>query len=151
MTAGERPVDDGFCIGCGPFSAAGLKMRFETGEDFSVRSSLVIPQPFQGWRDVVHGGIVALVLDEAMAYAAGARGQIGMTAELKLRFRHAVPIGAPLEVRGSMLWQRRNVLGVEASISDASGLLLASAEGSFVSRGALAPGERFGEPLRVGG
>ena len=40
-------------------------------------------------------------------------------------------------MRGRVTWQRRNVLGVEASVLDRSGNVLAHAEGSFVSRGRL--------------
>jgi hypothetical protein len=43
----------------------------------------------------------------------------------------------PVEVVGNVTWQRRNVLGVKASIVDGAGTLLAQAEGSFVSRGRL--------------
>ncbi|GAC1302596.1 MAG: PaaI family thioesterase [Vulcanimicrobiaceae bacterium] len=146
------PVDDGYCIGCGERSAIGLKMRFDVADDRSVSSSLTIPQPFQGWRDIVHGGVVALVLDEAMAYAAAAHGTIGVTADLKMRFRKPVPVGVPLVVRGNVLWQRRGVFGIEANVCDRSGAVLASAEARFVSRGALKPGQRLGEPqARVGG
>jgi acyl-coenzyme A thioesterase PaaI-like protein len=139
------PVDDGHCIGCGPHSTIGLKMRFEVNEDRSVESTVSVGPAFAGWRDVVHGGVVALLLDEAMAYAAGAHGVIGVTGELRLRFRHAVPVGAPLVVRANVRWQRRGVLGVAASVNDAAGTLLASGEGSFVKRGELAPGALFAE------
>ena len=54
-----------------------------------------------------------------------------------MRFRRPVPLEAPIEVRGRVTWQRRGVLGVEAAIYDTTGTLLAQAEGSFVSRGAL--------------
>jgi uncharacterized protein (TIGR00369 family) len=141
----EAPVDDGRCIGCGPLSEGGLKMTFERGEDGLVTSHVVVPPAYQGWRGVVHGGVVALVLDEAMAYAAGARGAIGVTAEMKLRFRGSVPTGEPLVVTGKVLWQRRNVLGVEASVRDEHGTLLASATGSFVQRGTLEPGATFSQ------
>ncbi len=144
MTGLVNPVDDGFCVGCGPQSEIGLQMRFDELEDGSVESRTTVPARFQGWREVVHGGIVALLLDEAMAYAAGARGVKGVTAELKLRFRKPVPTGAPLIVRGTVVWERRGVLGVTASVSDAADTLLASGEGRFVSRGEVAAGERFG-------
>lgn len=151
MTRDLSPIDDGYCIGCGLESEIGLKMRFEVADDGAVCSSLAIPPTFQGWRDIVHGGIVALVLDEAMAYAAGARGYLGVTADLKMRFRAAVPVGETVAVRGNVRWQRRDVFGIEASIHDASGRLLASAEGRFVSRGKLAAGQILGEPrARVG-
>ncbi len=119
-------------------------MRFEDGGDGGVSSRLTLDRPFQGWRGIAHGGIVATLLDEAMAHAAGARGYLGMTAELKLRFRKAVPIGKPLLVRGSVRWQRRNVLGVDASISLEDGAELASGSGRFVIRGELEPGRRLG-------
>jgi len=137
------PIDDGHCIACGPLSETGLKMQFVIEADESVSSRIVVPQLFQGWQGVTHGGIVALLLDEAMAYAAGARGVLGVTGEMKMRFRHPVPIGEPLTVRGAVLWQRRGVLSIEASVSDAAGKALASGVGSFVSRGTVAPGERF--------
>jgi uncharacterized protein (TIGR00369 family) len=139
------PIDDGNCIGCGRHSSIGLKMRFLVNEDRSVESTLAVGPEFAGWRDVVHGGVVALLLDEAMAYAAGAHGVLGVTGELRLRFRKPVPVAAPLVVRGHVRWQRRHVLGISASVSDAEGNLLASGEGSFVKRGQLEPGTPFAE------
>jgi acyl-coenzyme A thioesterase PaaI-like protein len=141
---GERPIDDGRCFACGPYADDGLRMRFEeTGVD-AVACEVTLPERFQGWRGVAHGGVVAMLLDEGMAYAAATRGHLGMTAELKLRFRAPVPLGAPLVVRGRVEWQRRNVCGVSAEIADASGAVLAAGEGRFVVKGALAPGERLG-------
>ena len=60
-----------------------------------------------------------------------------MTATVSVRFRKPVPLEAPIEVRGRVTWQRRNVLGVEGWILDSGGNLLARAEGRFVSRGKL--------------
>ena len=145
MTELAEPVDDGRCIACGPDAPFGLKMQFERLSDDSVESRVVVPAAYQGWRGVVHGGAVAMLLDEAMAYAAAAAGVLGVTAELKMRFRKAVPVGAPLLVRGSVHLRRGKVLGVSASVKAEDGTLLASGEGSFVSRGEIAPGTRFGE------
>ncbi len=144
------PLDDGRCFGCGQLSEIGLKMRFAELEDGVVECRIVLAPGYQGWRGAAHGGIVALLLDEGMAYAAAARGYRGVTADLKMRFRKSVPIGALVVVRGKVLWQRRDVLGIEASVRDERGTLLASGQGSFVSRGRLAPGERLGE-IGLGG
>ncbi|MBC5799789.1 MAG: PaaI family thioesterase [Candidatus Eremiobacteraeota bacterium] len=139
-----KPVDDGFYIGCGRHSEVGLHMEFAAADDDCIESRVTIGRTYQGWRGVVHGGIVGLLLDEAMAYAAGARGIVGVTAHLKMRFRRAVPIDAPLLVRGWVLWQRRNVLGVAATVAGGDGTILATGEGRFVARGTLEPGERLG-------
>ena len=128
-----------------------MHLQFDEKADRSVESRITLEPAYQGWKGVAHGGIVALLLDEAMAYAAGAHGYLGVTAEMKLRFRNAVPIGEPLRVRGKVLWQRRNVFGIEASIvSDDGVTLFAASEGSFVSRGELAPGQRLGTTVGDG-
>ena len=142
---GEQPLDDGRCVGCGPLSEIGLRMTCARVGADEVVSELAVPERFAGWRGVAHGGVVALILDEAMAYAAGARGIIGMTGEMKMRFRASVPIGEPLVVRGKVLWERRSVLGIEADIRAQTGRLLASGTGSFVARGTVEPGTRFAQ------
>lgn len=130
------PVDDGYCFACGPENPIGLHMHFEPEGD-GVRSELILAPEFQGWKSVAHGGIVMALLDEGMAHAAGHAGHRGMTASANVRFRKPVPIGQPLILTGKVAWQRRNVLGLEAVIRDASGTALAEAEGKFVSMGAV--------------
>ena len=147
---GPPPVDDGHCFACGPKSETGLHLQFRQLEDGSVEARTTLAQRFQGWRGIAHGGIVAMLLDEAMAHAAGAKGYLGMTGELKLRFRGAVPIGEPIVLRGSVRWQRRHLLNIEATISGNGGELLAGGEGSFVIKGELPKGALLGE-LSVGG
>lgn len=128
------PIDDGYCFACGPENPIGLHLQFEA-EGEGVISRVTLKPEVQGWKEVAHGGIVMALLDEAMAHAAGLAGHRGMTASVNVRFRKPVPIGAPIELRGKVMWQRRNVLGLEASVLDAAGATLAHAEGHFVSKG----------------
>jgi uncharacterized protein (TIGR00369 family) len=139
------PIDDGRCFACGPYNADGLHLRFEPDGEGTVRAAITLPPRFQGWRGTAHGGVVATLLDEAMAYACGAAGERGMTASMQMRFRAPVPLGEPLTITGAVKWKRRNVLALEAAVRDAHGAVLASAEGSFVSRGPLGK-ERLGVP-----
>jgi len=138
-------IDDGRCFACGPYSADGMHLRFEPDGERGVRAEITLPQRFQGWQGIAHGGIVMTLLDEAMAHACGAIGERAVTASTEVRFRGAVLLGRPLVVRGKVLWKRRQVIGVKASVAFADGTLLASAEGSFVSRGPLGK-ERYGIP-----
>ena len=132
------PIDDGNCFACGPSNPIGIHLHFDRNADGEgVLARLELAPVYQGWRGIAHGGIVMALLDEAMAYAAGFAGHRGVTAQVSVRFRKPVPLEQPIEVRGRVTWQRRNVLGVEASILDGAGNLLARAEGSFVSRGRL--------------
>ncbi|HUA09646.1 MAG TPA: PaaI family thioesterase [Candidatus Acidoferrales bacterium] len=130
------PVDDGYCFACGPENPIGMHLHFEPDRD-GVRAQTTLAREFQGWQSVAHGGIAMSLLDEAMAHAAGAAGHRGVTASINVRFRKPVPIGEPLAITGRVAWQRRNVLGLEAQVRDAAGVVLADGEGKFVSMGPL--------------
>ena len=54
---------------------------FVPQEDGSVRGDTVLRNDFQGWKGVAHGGIVMMMLDEAMAHAAVARGHAAVDCE----------------------------------------------------------------------
>jgi acyl-coenzyme A thioesterase PaaI-like protein len=145
----EVPFDDGNCFACGPSNPIGMHLRFDRAESGDgVLARVTLPGEYQGWRGIAHGGIVMALLDEAMAHAAGYAGHRGVTANVNVRFRKPVPLEEPIEVRGEVTWQRRNVLGVSARVLGANGVVLARAEGSFVSRGSLgdAP-DRFSKGL----
>ena len=132
------PFDDGNCFACGPDNPIGMRLHFDASpEGEGVVARVELASEYQGWRGIAHGGIVMALLDEAMAHAAGFAGHRGLTAAVNVRFRKPVPLGAPIEVRGRVTWQRRSVLGVEGRVLDGNGELLARAEGSFVSRGRL--------------
>lgn len=137
MIPGDIPFDDGNCFACGPANPIGMHLHFDRAESEGVLCRAILASQFQGWRGIAHGGIVMALLDEAMAHAAGFAGHRGVTASVDVRFRKPVPLERPIEIRGRVTWQRRNVLGVEAKIFDDAGALLAEAEGSFVSRGPL--------------
>jgi acyl-coenzyme A thioesterase PaaI-like protein len=133
----EIPFDDGNCFACGPENPVGMHLHFDRAGDEGVRCAVTLAPQYQGWRGIAHGGIVMALLDEAMAHAAGFAGHRGVTASVNVRFRKPVPLEEPIEVLGRVTWQRRSVLGVEASVLDGDGNLLVRGEGSFVSRGPL--------------
>ena len=130
------PVDDGNCFACGPDNPIGLHLVFEPDAD-GVHARVTLSPQFQGWQNIAHGGIAMSLIDEAMAHAAGHAGHRGVTASINVRFRKPVPLGEPIDVYGRVTWHRRNVLGVEARVVDASGTVLLDGEGKFVSMGPL--------------
>ena len=140
---GAVPIDDGACYACGPHNPDGLRLRFEPDGADGARATVTLDAHLQGYRGIAHGGIVMLLLDEAMAYASGYAGDRVMTAAVAVRFRSAVPLGVPLELRGRVLARRGKIIKVEASLGDAAGATLATAEGSFARLGPV-DARRFG-------
>ncbi len=59
---------DTFCFGCSPTNPSGLRMKFLAGTD-SVISKLNVPLHLCGWKNIVHGGILATILDETMSWS----------------------------------------------------------------------------------
>ena len=92
-----------------------------------------------------------MLLDEAMAHAAGAAGKRGMTAAVSVRFRNPAPLGAPLALHGNVVWQRGRVLKLEASVCGSDGTVYATGEGNFVAVGTVTPGQLGAADVLAGG
>ncbi len=129
-----RTYDDGRCFACGAENEIGMHLKFEHTENGALAHATLGDQ-FQGWRGIAHGGIALALLDEAMAHAAGYAGYRGVTGSMNARFRKPVPLNAPIEIEGRVKWMRRNVLEMEARVSDRAGNVLVEAEGRFVAKG----------------
>src|SRR5579872_607804 len=124
--------DDRKCFACGPDNDRGLRMRFEYGEG-TARSELITGDAFAGWRDIMHGGVVAVLLDEAMAHATLSTGVRCVTARLEIRFRKPVPTDKPLIVEGAVTSRRGRVLEVSGTLKGKDGTLYAEGRSRFVT------------------
>jgi acyl-coenzyme A thioesterase PaaI-like protein len=119
------------CFGCGRENARGLGLRFQVEDGRAVAH--FTPELFlQGFPGFMHGGGVATVLDEAMGWAAYARGVWAMTAKLTMRFRRSVPLRQQVKVSGWVTRDRGRFLEVYAELRSRQGRLLAEADGLFV-------------------
>ena len=92
------------CFICGLENEEGLKLSFfEEPEEQRVRCDLTIPDAYQGYPGVVHGGIVTAVLDEVAVRAAmidEGHEQMMVTAKMSIRFRQPTPTEEPLVAQG---------------------------------------------------
>lgn len=119
--------DDGMCFACGKDNPDGLHLEFEAvGDD--VRTSVAFPRKFQGYSDVIHGGLVSTVLDETMVTLLNRRGYLALTAELSVRFREPVRIGERIDVTASLVEKRGRVFRLRATAMRTDGTEVASAE-----------------------
>jgi len=130
-------IDDHRCFACGPHNAEGLHLTFEPDGEAGARSEIVLPPRMQGWRDIAHGGIVMMLLDEVMAHTCRFIGLRAVTAACDIRFRQPVPLGEKLVMRGRYTERRKNVLYLEATLALEDGTVLATGKGTFVSLGPL--------------
>lgn len=110
-------LEDGHCFVCGPHNAGGLKAPFAIDrERRSASCSLAVPARFQGWQGVVHGGILATLLDEASIYACRSVGEQFVTAEISVRYRKPVPVERILTVSAEVTGSRKRLFTVRARL-----------------------------------
>jgi len=108
---------DGHCFGCGPLSEEGLRMKFTPGPDGSV-CELTLPPKFQSWAGMTHGGIVSLMLDEAVGWAAWHAGHPGVTGRLQVSLRRPLKLGEPVRIVGKVERVRRTLVYANAYIEN---------------------------------
>jgi acyl-coenzyme A thioesterase PaaI-like protein len=106
---------DGHCFGCGQGNPEGLGMRFEDGGSEAV-CEYDVPERYQSWRGMVHGGVVALMLDEAVGWAGWHAGHPGLTGRLEVRYRQPLAVGERVRVVGRVQRVRRTLVYASASI-----------------------------------
>lgn len=95
------------CFGCGPYNPIGLHLTFEQDGEM-IYTEFTGTEMHQGYHGVIHGGIVSSILDEVMANHLYILGYTTMTAELEVRFSHALPIGQPIRFYSRVKSLRRH-------------------------------------------
>lgn len=122
------------CFVCGLSNPFGLHLRFYDTNPAEVTAEVTLPEQFQGYPGVVHGGIVAAMLDEAAgrSHMVGAAPRFMYTAKLDVRYRKNVPVGKPLRLVGKAGESKRRSALAASAIYDDEGTLLAEAEALLV-------------------
>ena len=108
---------DGHCFGCGPLNEDGLQLHFEPTPDGAV-AEFVVPERFQSWAGMAHGGVVALLLDEAVGWAAWHAGHPGVTGRLQVSLRRPLKLGEPLRIVGKVENVRRSLVYTSAYVEN---------------------------------
>lgn len=122
-----------YCFGCGRHNPIGMHLVFERDEEGDGVIAWYVPRAEdQGFPNVMHGGLLALLLDEAMGWAMYADHIFAVTAKMETRYRRTVGVDAPIAARARVVRQRGRRIEIEASISNAAGELLVEAISLFL-------------------
>ncbi|MDA8236992.1 MAG: PaaI family thioesterase [Chloroflexi bacterium] len=141
IEAGRVEVAPHACFACGELNAHGLHLELHVSGD-ACWTELALRPDFQGWEGIAHGGIIATILDEVMAWALAGSDAWGYTAKMSIEYRRPVRVGARIRGEGQVLEKRRRLLRTSGRLVDpATGEVFATAEGLYVA----APAERRDE------
>lgn len=123
------------CFVCGRENPYGLKLNFYETTPGEVVVEYTVPEQFQGYPGVVHGGVVAAMLDEVTGrvHMGGFPPRFMFTARLDVRYHKNVPVGKPLRIVGYAGKSRERTATASGKIFGPEGDLLAEAEALLVN------------------
>ena len=140
------------CFACGRENPIGMRLHIELGEG-TARASWTAGDDFVGWSDKLHGGIIATLLDEVMAWAPSSFDSWAVTAEMTVRYRSPAAPGEVLSAEGRVTERRRRIYEVRGEVRGGDGRLIAEGKGRYLGASPSAKADlkaRYGASRGVG-
>jgi len=133
--------DDRFCFVCGEKNSHGLNLRFTLSD--KTLSTEFIPQKYhQGFKDIVHGGIIGLVLDEVMVNLLWKLGMRAVSAELNIRLKRPAKVGQKILFKSRISRETDKIIYTEAEAKDINNAIIATATAKcIITNGNLSYGD----------
>jgi len=119
------------CFGCGKRNDCGLQLdiSYDNGRSWA---KVRFKEHHQGWKGIVHGGVIAAALDEMMAYAVGSTGRARtVTVKLNITYRKPVKVGEEYNLESEVVESKGRKIYVKALLKD-DNKVHAEAEGIYL-------------------
>ena len=121
------------CFGCGGDNPGGMKLTFEQDNvNRRIVGRFVLGERYQGGAGNGHGGIIAVLLDEAMGKVCRFREVKAVTAELTIEYLKPVNVQQEIIVEGRETEQKGRNIFMVGEIRDTAGTVLARGKARFV-------------------
>lgn len=117
------------CFVCGLESPVGLKLRFTDNGVDEVRATYTVDPKYQSYPGIVHGGVIAAMLDEVggRALMIDDPDRFFVTAKMAIRYRRPVPTETELTLTGRIVKDRGRLVEAHGEIRLPDGTLAAEA------------------------
>ena len=132
-----RTIDEraNWCFGCGPENPQGLHLHFAIGSDHrgvTATSTVTLTRLHEGPPGYIHGGVVAVLMDEAMSKINRPLNLLAMTRHIEVDYLRPSPLRVPLTLVSFTLRREGRKLFHQAELTHPDGTLLARGKGVFV-------------------
>ncbi|MEI7639935.1 MAG: PaaI family thioesterase [bacterium] len=112
----DKWEDDHYCIACGDKHPWGMHLKFEV-KDNVISTKYAFPKEMQGYKDIVHGGMIALLLDETMVNLPWKKiGIPVVSADLKIRLKKPLAVGELVTAKAWFVSEKSRIFIVNGEI-----------------------------------
>jgi uncharacterized protein (TIGR00369 family) len=122
------------CFVCGQDNPIGLKLKFARAGE-GIRAEFTPSELHAGYEGLVHGGILAALIDDAMANIWFTRGREAVTAKIEVRFRREARPGDPLVVTAEPAGSKGSLQKARATVARPDGVVIAEGVGLVSVKG----------------
>jgi len=124
--------NDNMCFACGEDNPISLGLNFEKSGNQKVEAQFQPKEEHQGYKGIMHGGLISTLLDEAMAKVLSLNNILAVTAKMNIRFRQPVSIEKKLVVTAEIIKNKTGLYLTEAEVRDKKDKLYAKAQAKFM-------------------
>ena len=129
----EGWVDDRYCFACGEKNPIGMHLHF-TATPEGLEAKYVFPRELQGYSNVVHGGMISLLLDEVMVNLPWLKSKLPVvSADLRIKLKMPLKVGEPVTAKAWIDRQKKKLYWIKSVlVKDNDGKVVAEAEATCV-------------------
>ncbi|MCU0782900.1 MAG: PaaI family thioesterase [Verrucomicrobia bacterium] len=122
-----------FCFVCSGSNPMGLALRYAPQPDGSVSANFLGHSALEGYPGLLHGGVIAALLDGAMTNCLFAQGRPALTVELKVRYHAEVKAAEESQLCAWLENDSHGLYQLRAELKQ-GGEVKAIATGKFMTR-----------------
>lgn len=120
--------DNQMCFACGENNPSGLKLKFHINEDFQIKTVFTPRNIHQGFSGIVHGGLIALILDESMVNLLWRLQKHAVSAQMEVRLKHPARTGEAINFTAWIAKEEKKIIYTESKGYKNDGLIVATAK-----------------------
>jgi acyl-coenzyme A thioesterase PaaI-like protein len=93
------------CFACGLNDGMGLGLKFYRHEDGAVFGNFFADPKYEGYSSIIHGGIIATLLDSAMTHCLLMKGIPALTGRLSVKYSTPIQTGTVVKLEARIVDQ----------------------------------------------
>jgi len=126
-------VENDYCIICGKKNFEGLNIKYKLSQDGTIEARWTPSLKYEGFKGIIHGGILSAVIDEAMSKAIISRHIEALTVELNVRFHNYAVCGERLNIKAWIIKKHKRKILTEGILFKENGDKILHAMATFLT------------------